>query len=164
MLHALPPLRERGESRERVRGTSPVRSPKRLSLSLPSLGQGQQAQSLLHSNSNCPPVMQRAKYTRRLATLKVAAKQAGSEGVTLFPTFSTRALNSSSSSSSPDIVDVPGRLGACLLRRISYGVRNRFRAYLIYYGLNTDREGCVTSTHTPLNLTYQYQSPTLSSF
>ena len=131
------------------------------SLSLPSLGQGQRAQSLLHSNSNCPPVMQRAKYTRRLATLKVAAKQAGSEGVTLLSTFSTRALNSSSSS--PDIVDVPGRLGACLLRRISYGVRNRFRAYLIYYGLNTDREGCVTSTHTPHNLTYQYLSPTLSS-
>ena len=134
------------------------------SLSLPSLGQGQRAQSLLHSNSNCPPVMQRAKYTRRLATLKVAAKRAGSDGVTLFPTFSTRALNSSSSSSSPDIVDVPGRLGACLFRRISYGVRNRFRAYLIYYGLNTDREGCVTSTHTPLNLTYQYLSPTLLSF
>ena len=152
MLHALPPLRERGESRERVRGTSPVRSPKRLSLSLPSLGQGQQAQSLLHSNSNCPPVMQRAKYTRRLATLKVAAKQAGSEGVTLLSTFSNRALNSSSSS--PDIVDVPGRLGACLLRRISYGVRNRFRAYLIYFGLNTDREGCVTSTHTRHNLAY----------
>ena len=142
MLHALPPLRERGESRERVRGTSPVRSPKRLSL--PSLGQGQQAQSLLHSNSNCPPVMQRAKYTRRLATLKVAAKQVGSEGVTLFPTFSTRALNSSSSS--PDIVDVPGRLGACLFRRISYGVRNRFRAYLIYYGSDIDRKCCVIST------------------
>ena len=74
----------------------------------------------------------------RLATLKVAAKRAGSEGVaaSLASQHSPPALLTHPPPS-PDIVDVPGRLGACLFRRISYGVRDPFRADL-NYGSDTD--------------------------